>query len=201
MTIHVRTTRHWAEWPTSQPMRVISIQRLTPLLPARSASCRWRAEDGLQWPVRHQMWGSAGARGISLLHPFPASYIVEILLFDTQLNELLAAARCGRAPSRISVDVEGMEYDWQPDGSGKKWDNKASPHLRIVSARFTVPVVSPVTSNELERDPAEKIMPPTRLQLDQLSQRVDKLIAETKVGLRSLMWAAIVVGVLLLILK
>jgi hypothetical protein len=30
--------------------------RLMPLLPARSASCRWRAEDGLQWPVRHQMW-------------------------------------------------------------------------------------------------------------------------------------------------
>jgi hypothetical protein len=37
-----------------------------PLLPARSASCRWRAEDGLQWPVRHPMWASAGARGISL---------------------------------------------------------------------------------------------------------------------------------------
>ena len=29
--------------------------RLMPLLPARSASCRWRAEDGLQWPVRHHM--------------------------------------------------------------------------------------------------------------------------------------------------
>jgi hypothetical protein len=40
--------------------------RLMPLLPARSASCRWRAEDGLQWPVRPNV-GSAGARGISLL--------------------------------------------------------------------------------------------------------------------------------------
>jgi hypothetical protein len=29
--------------------------RLMPLLPARSASCRWRPEDGLQWPVRHHM--------------------------------------------------------------------------------------------------------------------------------------------------
>jgi type IV secretion system protein VirD4 len=31
------------------------LERLMPLLPARSASCRWRPEDGLQWPVRHHM--------------------------------------------------------------------------------------------------------------------------------------------------
>jgi hypothetical protein len=41
---------------TFQTAPAIVHQRLMPLLPARSASCRWRAEDGLQWPVCHQMW-------------------------------------------------------------------------------------------------------------------------------------------------
>ena len=43
-------------FPTGRGTREHPPERLMPLLPARSASCRWRAEDGLQWPVRHQMW-------------------------------------------------------------------------------------------------------------------------------------------------
>ena len=39
-----------------------------PLLPARSASCRWRAEDGAPMARSSPNMGSAGARGISLCH-------------------------------------------------------------------------------------------------------------------------------------
>src|SRR5512132_2271043 len=42
----MRILRHWLE---SLPFK--QWKRLMPLLPGRSASCRWRAVDGLQWPL------------------------------------------------------------------------------------------------------------------------------------------------------
>jgi hypothetical protein len=57
---HVRTILAWSTACAGNTLPLTSAYgecrlRLMPLLPARSASCRWRAEDGLQWPVRHHM--------------------------------------------------------------------------------------------------------------------------------------------------
>lgn len=135
--------------------------------------------------------------------PSPACYFVRVLLSNKQLEELLAAARIGRVPSQISIWLMGgggIETGWQPDGSGSKWDNKASPELKVVNASFTVPMITPI-DNEFVRDHDEEILPPTRLQFDELTQKIDQLVTTTNTLLRLLFWAVMVIGGLLIIFK
>jgi AraC-like DNA-binding protein len=61
----------------------IKRKRLMPLLPARSASCRWRPEDGLQWPVRHH---SAGARGISHKRNFREPFSIDAVATEARMS-------------------------------------------------------------------------------------------------------------------
>jgi hypothetical protein len=56
---------------------------------------------------------------------------VEVRVPKQQFEELLSASKHGRISSEISVDVEGLEYDWRPDGRGKKWQNKSSGPLLV----------------------------------------------------------------------
>lgn len=68
-----------------------------------------------------------------------------------------------------------MEYDWQPDGSGKNWDNKTASRLPVTSARFTFPLAA--ASNDDPDDEANAAsLPPTRTQLSQLSERMKQLL-------------------------
>jgi hypothetical protein len=94
----------------------------------------------------------------------------------------------------MHIEVEGMEYDWRPDGRGKKWDNKASQHLKITSFDFTLPLFLPVSTDEVRRSPSEEGMSPTRAQFDQLVERIDRRAAETNERLTRLYWLAIIIG-------
>jgi hypothetical protein len=79
----------------------------------------------------------------------PSSYSLQVGVSRPTFDELLFAARYGRIPERLSVDVDGMEYGSAPDGSTKKWDNKASSHLKISSFSFVLPLIvryPPMTS-------------------------------------------------------
>ena len=128
-------------------------------------------------------------------YAFPPQFIVQTALPLNQFNELLSAAKLGRMPSTISVEIEGMDYDWQPDGSGKKWDNKALPRLAVSSMRFSVPlVVSHADDDSAQRGVTENGMPATRQQLDQLMDRLDKVSSETNKALKKILWALVIVG-------
>ncbi len=151
-----------------------------------------------------------GQKGIGFIQYVPAisddlglyvraSCSVRVFVPKVTFDELLAAARLGRLPSHISIEVEGMQYDWQPDGSGKKWDNKAFPELAVTSIGFGgVPLVAPTMSSSFDRDLSAQVFPPTRSQLNELSEKLDLLVIETKRGLRSLLWAVLVIGALIL---
>jgi hypothetical protein len=130
-------------------------------------------------------------------HSYPPNFIIQAALHMRQFEQLLSAAKLGRIPSEISVDVEGMEYDWRPDGSGKKWDNKASPRLPVNSVRFSVPLVCISDDDSSERHVSESAMPATRLQMDQLMQRLD---SHSKT-LRHIFWAVVVLGGLMILAK
>lgn len=60
-----------------------------------------------------------------------ASYQATCQLPSEQIDELIAAARIGRLPASFDISVEGpgIEYGWEPDGSGMEWDNKNHNHL------------------------------------------------------------------------
>lgn len=133
--------------------------------------------------------------------PFPPSFIVQTVLPKHQFNELLSAAKLGRVPSVISVDIEGMEYDWQPDGSGKKWDNKTSPKLDVKSVRFNVPLASLSQDTDAEPRLCDNAMPPTRLQFEQLSQGIDRQGIEISKALKALLWAIIILGGVVVLLR
>jgi hypothetical protein len=130
-------------------------------------------------------------------HPFPPSFIIQATIPASQFDELLSAAKLGRIPSEISVDIEGMEHDWQPDGSGKKWDNKASPRLPVNSVRFSVPLTPYAEEDGSERRPSENSMPAIRLQADQLMQRLDSHSSEISKTLKHVFWAVVILGGLL----
>lgn len=151
-----------------------------------------------------------GEKGIGFIQYVPAfsddlglycraSCGVRVFVPKVTFDELLASARLGRLPSHISVEVEGMQYDWQPDGSGKKWDNKAFPELAVTSISFgTVPLVAQAMSSDFDQDLYNQILPPTRSQFNELAEKLGSLAIAIKTGLRSLLWAVLVIGTLIL---
>ncbi len=121
-----------------------------------------------------------GIGWIVYLPEAPACYEVKVSVPKVQFDELLAAARLGRVPSDISVGVEGMDYV----GHGVddlKWDNKTSPRLIVASIDFTF-----------------EVFPPTRSQLNELSEKLELVGIEIKTGFKSLLY--LVIGVLALML-
>jgi hypothetical protein len=90
--------------------------------------------------------------------------------------------------------MNGQVPAWRPDGSDKKWDNKASQHLRVTSFDFTLPLFLPLSTDEVQRSPSEEGMSPTRAQLDHLVERIDRRTAETNERLTGLFWLAIIIG-------
>lgn len=135
------------------------------------------------------------------LSRYPASYIVEAMLPPDQFIELVSAAQIGRIPSVIQVSAEGMSYDWQPDGSGKKWDNKESNVLPVTSINFIVPLVSSDQGELLEARLSDQLLPATRLQVGELAERLNSQITEIDKTLKYIFWAIIVLGGLLVIWK
>jgi hypothetical protein len=106
----------------------------------------------------------------------PAALMFEIMVDDPEMETLLQLAANRLYPSALNVTVEGMDYDWQPDGSGKKWDNIARPILPITAADFTLPISEPPTESDEEDsfDPSPAPRPPESALpfLKEISQRI-----------------------------
>jgi len=129
----------------------------------------------------------------------PASYAVHCAISPLQFDELVIAARAGRLPSLIALEVagEGGEMGWEPDGSGFEWDNKTHPGLAIAEIGFILPLVLPAAADDYDLDEAVVVAaaPASHAQMGQLIQKVDKLQELTK----QLLWVVAVFAVLLLV--
>jgi hypothetical protein len=78
-------------------------------------------------------------------------------------------------PSEISLEIEGMHYDWQPDGSGKKWDNRNNPHVKINSVRLLVPLSAIDVQPGIDVEPFAPNRSPTRVQIQELTSTLQHL--------------------------
>lgn len=58
----------------------------------------------------------------------------------------LETLRAGRLPAVIQLAVRGLEYGWEPDGSGKVWDVVANKHLPITNIQIHTPLVAPAVA-------------------------------------------------------
>ncbi len=85
-----------------------------------------------------------------------------------------------------------MEYDWQPDGSGKKWDNQASPMLPITSARFAFPLVVKPDEDDPDWQEQAATLPPTRTHFFHLQ----KQITQVESAVTKVFWVMVVVAAL-----
>ena len=126
----------------------------------------------------------------------PSTYQVDSGLPARQFDELVSAARHNRIPTSICVDVagEGVEYGWEPDGSGIDWNNKEHPSALIAELRFSLPFVMPADDEDREViEYTADTAPASRTQLDQLIQRVDALRNDVRV----LLTVVVVVGLII----
>ena len=53
-------------------------------------------------------------------------------------------------------------------------------------------------SNDFDQDLYNQVLPPTRSQFNELAEKLDLLAIAIKSGLRSLLWAVLVIGTLIL---
>lgn len=100
---------------------------------------------------------------------------VLVTVAESDFLRLLTSAQLGHLPEEISLDVEGMTYDWQPDGHGKTWDNKTTPRLRIKAVHFAVPLFAIDSPSEKEDPGSSGVLPPTRIQIIELRRAVEEL--------------------------
>ncbi len=125
-----------------------------------------------------------------------ATYQLDIRIPRRRFELLVSTVSQGRMPSGISINVQGMSYDWQPDGSGKIWDNKKCPQLPIRSLSIGAPLIGRDPRDFLDDRNEEDSMPPSRAQINELISNLQEL----KSALKSVPWKLtcilILVGVL-----
>ncbi len=85
----------------------------------------------------------------------PATLHFHFYPTESQLTDLIALAQHGRFPCRLNVTVpegQGMKYGWEPDGSGKDWDNVSNHSLPIESVQYEVNLAAPATDTPAPPD-------------------------------------------------
>lgn len=99
----------------------------------------------------------------------PLSYSIEVVVPETLREELIFAARLGRLPSELLVEVDEGEHisrisQIDPDDDRLKWDNKILDSLNVKSVKF----ILPLAGNEL--------LTPSHRQIENVIHRIDKLL-------------------------
>ena len=111
----------------------------------------------------------------------PAGFGAELYLPEPVLRDLFDLAKAGRTPTHLGLIVgivpDGMRFGWEPDGSGKDWDNAKTPQLPVIQANFVYPVLTPEEDKEVpepfqEPAPPSPLPPDLRPLLMQISQRL-----------------------------
>lgn len=125
----------------------------------------------------------------------PPSYVVSVWLSQLKFDELLNAARLGRLPSEVVVDVDGISLD------GERWDNAKLPRLTMVeSVSFSVPLFI-ASSADVDNDKIAKQRPPTHRQVVELKGLMVQLAAAGNSGIRAVIWMIVILGALMLYLR
>ena len=148
--------------------------------------------------------GQEPRKGIGVLHYLkgrkgdfdstPPTLIFENYVTNQQMDQLVAMAMVGRYPTSLTVSVAddaGIKYGWEPDGSGKEWDNQTYPRVAIEAVSFEVPVSPPGVEDNGSGSESGKPVAQTEVELLAALNTITRL-------LQWLLGAAIVLGLSLL---
>jgi hypothetical protein len=113
-----------------------------------------------------------------------------ITLPQSKFAELISAARQGKLPSKIEIDVSDIET-YAPDSSPKRWDNESIQKIPVRKYAFTMPLITAEKISESSRLKALREMPANREQLD----RLIGLTLELRAILKIMLSMILIVGV------
>lgn len=90
---------------------------------------------------------------IGQMHYFdgPSAILSDAHIPADAFDRIFGLVQAGRVPNSLTVEVQSLDYDWRPDGSGKVWDNRANPIVPISNVSFDVPVAGAVKGGEPDR--------------------------------------------------
>jgi len=72
----------------------------------------------------------------------PAAILFNLYTPPDVMASLVRFAENGRFVKRVTVELRGMEYGWEPDGRTKKWpDNSEQKMLPIANVRYELPLL------------------------------------------------------------
>lgn len=71
-----------------------------------------------------------------VIGPFRPRYLVTLRLPDDDLARLMKTIAAGLPLLSVNVAVDDMEYGWEPDGSGMKWDNATKRAIEVKGYRL-----------------------------------------------------------------
>lgn len=105
-----------------------------------------------------------------------SAFIAQCYIPQNQFDELVAAARLGRMPELIALNAvgPGIEYGWEPDGSGLEWDNENHKLLAVSNLSMALPYISLADPDAFEEKVAELPIAPTKGQIDILIKRIEE---------------------------
>ncbi|MET3780158.1 hypothetical protein ABIC32_000788 [Brevundimonas sp. 1080] len=87
---------------------------------------------------------------IGQMHYFdgPPAILSDAHIPADAFDRIFGLVQAGHMPSTLTVEIESLDYDWRPDGSGKVWDNRVNPIVPVTDLNFDVPVVGPTKVSE-----------------------------------------------------
>lgn len=80
----------------------------------------------------------------------PSAILSDAHIPSEAFDRILALVQAGRVPNSLTVEVENLDYDWRPDGSGKVWDNLANAAVPVRNISFDVPISGPTPEGHRE---------------------------------------------------
>lgn len=127
-------------------------------------------------------------------HGSPAVFSAHVGLPPTDISDLLCAWSAGKAISSITLEIDDLEYGWEPDGSGKVWDTEIK-HRTVRNARILIKDATP-QADENEEDliavPAPDV--PTKRDLRELGAQLKSIEKATHYILAAVVFAAFVLA-------
>ena len=108
--------------------------------------------------AEHDRWlqerrGTRDHPVIGQMHYFdgPPAILSDAHIPADAFDRILGLVQVGRVPTTLTIEVQSIDYDWRPDGSGKVWDNRANPVVPLTDASFDVPVAGSIKVGEPDR--------------------------------------------------
>jgi len=123
----------------------------------------------------------------------PEGCHIQAVLKPEAFATLVGALQAGRVLDRVTARVQGLEYGWEPDGSGMVWDIAKAPKAPVVELSFGIPLTppEPTPSSDAEDEVDETNFPASGADI----RRLQEVVARKIDLLTSSMWkVAISIG-------